>query len=260
METNLSRIADMKRTGLPHIVKPCLVEVYFPTRKLTLSYFNDKFVLNKGDMVYVEGQLEGVRGYVNSINYAFKIKLSDYKRIIAVVDTSVRGEFYLAGSHMVTFDREVIPNDKVMLWFKPPEEDGYVVGNDSADGFPLKELNKMGVTAEIYDRGYDYYMENNVAYLCLDGHRGFAIVEGSDSYQVEFEYEAGEIRNIKCTCFCGYRCKHQVAAMLQLREILDKIDEDYGDKYWDYFAIISKKVFLNTVINKPGIGKINLEV
>ena len=44
-------------------------------------------------MVYVDGKLEGQRGRVVEVSYTFKIKLSDYKRVIAVVDTNVSGQF-----------------------------------------------------------------------------------------------------------------------------------------------------------------------
>ena len=67
--------------------------------------------------MYVDGKLEGQRGRVTDVNYNFKIKVSDYKRIIAVVDTNVRGQFYMAGSHFVTFDKEALPRNQVLSWF-----------------------------------------------------------------------------------------------------------------------------------------------
>ena len=91
---------------LPHIEKPrkSIVQVYFPTRHMNLAYYNDQFNLHIGDYVYVDGKLEGLRGRVTEVNYNFKIKLADYKRVIAVVDTDIKGQFYMAGSHFVTFD------------------------------------------------------------------------------------------------------------------------------------------------------------
>ena len=91
-----------------------LVQVYFAGRNMTLAYYNDKFDLHCGDMVYVEGKLEGQRGRVVDVNYNFKIKLSDYKRVIAVVDTAVNGQFFMTGSHFITFDRTALPASKVI--------------------------------------------------------------------------------------------------------------------------------------------------
>ena len=35
-----------------------LVQVYFPERKQTLTYFNDQFDLKRGDFVFVDGKLK----------------------------------------------------------------------------------------------------------------------------------------------------------------------------------------------------------
>ena len=72
-----------------------VVQVSFPGRGGALAYYNDQFDLKVGDRVYVEGKLEGQLGYVAAVNYSFKIKLSEYKRVIAVADTNVHGQFYI---------------------------------------------------------------------------------------------------------------------------------------------------------------------
>ena len=56
-----------------------LVLIHFPARNMTLSYYNDQFDLHCGDLVFVDGKLEGFRGHVVDVCYTFKIKLSDYK-------------------------------------------------------------------------------------------------------------------------------------------------------------------------------------
>ena len=67
---------------------------------MDLTYFNALFDLKVGDRVYVDGKLEGQLGHVVDVSYNFKIKISDYKKVIAVVDTTVHGQFYMAGSHV----------------------------------------------------------------------------------------------------------------------------------------------------------------
>lgn len=241
--------------------KKSVVQIYFPSRKMNLAYYNDSFDLKVGDWVYVDGKLEGRIGRVTEVSYSFKIKLSDYKRVIAVADTNVKGDFYIAGSHLVTFDRNAIPFEKVITWFKAPESDEeYVSGNDDSVSFSLDNLSKMNITSDIAERGHDYYTENRVSYVCLDQSRGRAIVEGSENYEIEFDCISGEISNLKCSCFCSYACKHEFAAMLQLRETLNFITENYDDKRKDYFAAMGKNVFMNTVMNKKETGRISLEV
>lgn len=241
-------------------VKKSVVQVYFPSRGMTLAYYNDKFDLKVGDLVYVDGKLEGHRGQIVEVNYSFKIKLSDYKRVTAVVDTNVKGDFRLAVSHLVTFDRNAIPFEKVITWFKAPENDEeYANGNDDSKNFPLWDLGKMGICGDVADRGHDYYMQNRVNYICIDGTHGCAVVEGSEYYEVEFDYCDGQISNLMCSCFCSYACKHEFAVMLQLRETLEFIRQNYGNEYNDYFAAIGKDVFMNTVMSKKESGKIKIE-
>lgn len=236
-----------------------VVRVYFPHRGTGWAYYNDRFDLKVGDFVYVEGKLEGYRGQVTEINYSFKIRLADYKKVVAVIDTDVKGDIYLAGSHIVSFDKNTIPFSKVVTWFSAPEiGEDYVIGNDDSAGFSLEDLSELKISSETADRGHDYYMNNKVAYVELNGSVGHAVVEGSRNYLVEFEYQNGEISNLKCSCFCSGACKHEVAAMLQLRETLDIILQNYKNEYNGYLAALSRGVFIDTVMHKKVSGKISL--
>ena len=237
-----------------------VVRVYFPHRGTGWAYYNDSFDLKVGDFVYVEGKLEGYRGQVTEVNYSFKIKVSDYKKVIALIDTDVRGDFYMAGSHVVSFDKRTIPFSKVVSWFKAPQkpEDEYVSGDDNEFRFNLDDLSKMKISPAVADRGFDYYKENRVAFLEIDGVCGRAVVEGSENYEVEFNYINGEISNLKCTCFCSGACKHEFAAMLQLKETLKLIAQNYEDEFRGYFAILSKEVFVDTVMSKKVSGRISV--
>ena len=243
------------------IPRKSVVQVYFPQRDMSWAYYNDSFDLKVGDFVYVEGKLESHRGQVTEVNYSFKIKASDYKKVIAVIDTNVKGDFFLAGSHMVSFDRNTIPYSKVLPWFKAPENDAeYISGNDDSSRFPLDDLSKMKVSQVIAERGHKYYMENKVAYIEIDDTCGRAIVEGGETYEVEFEYLDGEIMNLKCSCFCSGTCKHEFATMLQLKDSLELIIKNYEDKYDDsYFALISKNVFMTMIMNRNASCKISLD-
>ena len=86
------------------VPRKSLVQVRFPGKGMALTYFNDLFDLKVGDRVYVDGKLEGQLGLVVEISYNFKIKISDYKKVVAVVNTDVHGQFFMAGSHFVTFN------------------------------------------------------------------------------------------------------------------------------------------------------------
>ena len=238
-----------------------VVQVQFPCFGHSLAYYNDQFNLHQGDRVYVDGKLEGGIGVVTSVAYNFKIKLSDYKRVIAVVDTCVHGQFYIAGAYCVTFDPHTLPAAQATLWFRAPsgEDEIYESGSDDT-AFRLDDLQEMGAADAIAERGHNYYMETRVRYLCLDGTKGCAIVEGTRAYMVEFEYQNGTVRNLLCDCYCSYPCKHGVAAMLQLRETLGRIEEQYAKEYAasGYFAAVAKGTLFDFAIAGKEKGRFTL--
>lgn len=232
-----------------------LVQVYFPERNQTLTYFNDQFDLKRGDFVFVDGKLDGIRGIVREVNKNFKIKVADYKKVISVADTNVAGQLHMAGSHFVSFDISVLLYEKIRTWYLPPvkPEDEYETGNDDTV-LVLDKLGDMKVSQVIWERGRDYYMENRVRYICVDAGRGRAIVEGGYVYEVEFDIADGEIRNLICSCPCGYTCKHEVAAMMQLKETLDLIEKHYADLHHGYFAAIVKGELIRFAIDSKETG------
>lgn len=123
-----------------------VVEVFFPCRGQSWSYYNDKFDLHKGDKVFVEGKLEGKRGIVIDVNYNFKIDLSIYKRVIAVADTRVKGTLYFADSHLIAFDRSVIPYEKILSWVKAPASpESEIVSGSDGSSFLLDELENLKI-------------------------------------------------------------------------------------------------------------------
>ena len=123
-----------------------------------------------------------------------------------------------------------------------------------------EQYGGMGVSHAVGERGHDYYISNKVVYLCLDGQYGKAIVEGSEPYELEFEYKNGEISHLTCSCFCSYPCKHEVAAMLQLQETLELIEENYAAQYErsHSFAAVSKGAFISFVMDGRETGSFTL--
>lgn len=228
--------------------KKSVVQVYFEKRGMNLPYYNDKFDLHEGDIVYVDGKLEGLRGIVTYVSYNFKIKLSDYKRVISVADTNTKGRFYMGPSVFMTFDRNALPKNKVASWFKAPEPatpDEQIICGSDGTSFALEKLEKSGMDCAAANRGIDYYAEHKVKYICLDGTRGYALIEGSKMYDVEFEYARGQISGLVCSCYCSANCKHEYAAMLALREILKEIEKTHSKQYElsGYFAAVDKMTF-----------------
>lgn len=248
-------------TAPVHDVQPrkSVVDVYFEDREITCTYYNDKFDLKCGDIVYVEGKLEGVCGRIVNVNYSFKIKLSDYKRVISVADTEVAGKFSIAGTHLITTQCTALPYEQAQSWYMPKSIDDDVVYSSSDETFSLSDLGALKIDEKIAHRGHQYYMENRVVYIEIKNTKARAIVVGSKPYEVEFDYKDGNISNLVCNCYCTANCKHEFACLLQLKETLEIINKDYGDKAdSDYLAIISKAVFFRYVIDNNIRGNFTL--
>ncbi|MBQ2245865.1 MAG: hypothetical protein II324_02295 [Selenomonadales bacterium] len=228
-----------------------VVRVQFPDRGIHLSYYNDRFDLKVGDLVYVEGKLQGLLGRVIEVNYHFKIKIAEYKRVITVVDTSIHGNLFATKENFITFERDALPREKVIAWFKAPSQEEFAIGWDDSC-FTLDDLSGMNVSKAIRKRGYRYYIDARIKYISLDNGQGYAIILGSELYEVEFECVGREIRNLYCTCLCGCNCKHEVAVMLYLKELLGFINQEYQKEYehTGYFAVISKGAPIKNIIRR----------
>ena len=260
---------EMSGAAVAEPVVPCevreprrsVVQVKFPDRGGTLAYYNDQFDLRCGDLVWVSGKLEGQLGRVVGVSYTFKIKLSDYQRVIAVADTEVRGRFFHAGSHFVTFDPAALPCEQVLSWFcAPDKEDDVIVSGSDGETFSISDLKGMDVTPAIAQRGHGYYLENRVRYISINGTKGFALVEGTEPYTVEFQYRNGEISALTCSCYCAYPCKHQFAAMLQLKEMLALVEKQYAAEFerTACFAAVEKSTFFTFAVDGKENGSFTL--
>lgn len=149
---------------------PSVVRVFFPERGQAYSYYNDRFDLHDGDLVYVSGKLARQRGQVVAVDYNFRIRLADYERVIGAADRNVRGTFYALGAHLVALEPNVLPFRQVRGWFLPPEADGeYAVGHGPG---PVYALEQLSIPAGVAEKGHAYYMENRVIYLSVDGTAG----------------------------------------------------------------------------------------
>lgn len=60
---------------------------------MPLAYYNDRFDLNEGDVVYVSGKLADEPGVVVSVTTKFRIHTSDYERVLSLLDLTIHGSF-----------------------------------------------------------------------------------------------------------------------------------------------------------------------
>ncbi|MGN1443091.1 MAG: SWIM zinc finger domain-containing protein [Acutalibacteraceae bacterium] len=241
--------------------KKSVVNVFFSSRNLVLPYYNDQFDLQKGDYVYVSGKLSGQLGMVTEVTYCFKIRLSDYERVIAVADTKIKGEFYGVGSDFITFDSSALPYKKVLSWLKPPAlfPEEYVQGSETRS-FCLDDLSSMKADGRTVERARDCLADGKIKYVSVCGKHGRAIAVGREVYEIELKIDNGMISDLFCSCYHTDYCCHSVAAVFRLREILDIIENDYRTEYEKNgcFCVVDKNLFLRFSVGYKEKNKIVL--
>lgn len=227
-----------------------LVRVYFPQRGFDCTYYNNLFDLHVGDLVYVDGKLEGKRGKVIDVSYTFKIKLSDYKRVIAKIDTDISGEFCYVGDELFSFDKNTLPFGKILPYFKAPAKPDEEYASAKENKFyNLDDLEGMGAYEHTIMVGKSDFNCGEVLYLSVEDGKGHAIVGTDELHEVEFDYKNGMIANITCDCWACGICKHGAAAVFALKSALEKIEKHFPEKFETsgYFAVMSKNTFMNVI-------------
>lgn len=234
-----------------------LAEVRFVNARETGTFIVEHMELYEGDLVYVTGPMQDKVGTVIDVTYHCKIRLSKYERVVAKIDTDLYGEFIPLEYLWVTFDRQSMDKDKMRLWFLSPLSDGECVDSSGFIPFALHNLDNFPISEIRAQRGESYCEEHRVVYICLDKSKGYAIVQGSEYYEVTFTYIGEKIHDIVCNCYCEGHCKHEYAVLLQLQDLVDdwavNFDENYPKQ--EYFAAIDKTAAWNMSVSRK-YGKI----
>ena len=208
------------------------------------------WVLGFGDNAKLLGPthvVEQLRQYIRDV-------ASQYKRDVTTADRPSIDQFKLLGTHVVTFSRDAIPYSKAQKWFNVPQAEQQNTAD--TEDFMLSDLSGMNADEKIMERGRDYQLKNKVAYVRLDGTQGKALVMGTEPYVVEFEYCDGMVRNLTCNCSYSHRCKHEVAVMLQLRETLELIQNNYSEEFSEsnYFAALNRADFVDCIMDNTALA------
>lgn len=219
-----------------------IVRVFFPSCSRTYTYYNDRFPLQPGDRVFVEGSMAGVQGEVLT---AVPANGQEGPRVLSAADVQVSGTFLQAGSHLLTFDPAALPYQKFLSWVLPPVPE-LAEGPESAP-IRLQDLEGLEVPERIFSRGADYYRDGRVWYLQQTGTVVRAVVQGTHPYPVRFSVQEGLVRRLNCGCPCEYVCKHQVAVLLQYKKLLRRI-QDIPERQEDWTAA-AKPVFFSCALD-----------
>ena len=226
-----------------------LVSVSFTDIAKNYTYYNDKFDLSVGDMVYVSGKLAGRMGVVASVGTKFKIRLSDYERVIANPHIQFHGHYTQVLDKMIACEGGVSA-DTFRSWVIAPSAEGETSEIVMGEGYvlPLEYLRSCDdVDMTILRRAIEYCEEGRVRYLSLQNGVGTAFVEGTKWYEVNFRYADGMVTDLYCDCPYPNLCKHSLAVVLTLQVLLDHVPAD------DFVAIDRQFFFKTIVVGKQDV-------
>lgn len=203
-----------------------LVKIRFESRHAPLAYYNDRFDLHTGDVVYVSGSMAGEPGVIVSVTTKFRIHTSDYERVLALLDLTLHGSFTRICDKMVSLGEIALSPEQFGSWVTPPKEPGTGQEEDeviSGEGYTI-DINDPeaceDLSPKIAERAVNYCKEGRVRYLCIRGGVGRAYVEGSKWYRVDFRFCDGVMTDLYCDCPYPELCKHEAAVALTLRVLL----------------------------------------
>lgn len=199
-----------------------IVKVYFPDDGRHFDYYNDKFDLKERDRVFVSGMLEGIPGVVVSVNTKFKIRPSDYQKVISKADLDFHGKFYSLDNKMITYDNSALPPKKFRTWVMPPvKEDDEIICGDGYEANVYNLMDNKDISPAVYDRATGILRRGNVIYINVCEGEVTAFVKGTHVYEINFNLNRAIASQIYCDCPYPGFCKHTVAVLMNLKEIFE---------------------------------------
>lgn len=232
-----------------------LVEIRFDKHDPKLSYLCEIEDIEVGDLVTVDGKLEDQIGTVTKVLKSFKIPKFEMRWVTAVLDRDLTGEYRKVGDDIVSLDGTLTAEKFCTMFIGEKYKDNEAIGEADLD-IDLATFEESGFIDDelVLLKGKDYYKHDRVAYIALQNGIGKAYVVGSEWYEVDFKYEDGKITYIACECPYFGNCKHVVAVLLKLREMLKKMKKiDCRAN----FTVCRKECF-NSILTAAK-GKITLE-
>ena len=223
-----------------------LVSINFERMNKALTYYNDRFDLKAGDRVFVTGKLEGEVGIVESVTTKFRIRLSDFQKVVSLAQTPINGTYLPRRNMMLSYDADALSPEDFRQWILPPQEEPGEVEDEVifGDGYeiPMDDFSAAeGFDGKVMDRAIGYCSEGKVGYVSVRDGVGTAFVHGSRWYEVDFRLSGNVLKEAYCDCPYPGLCKHLLAVAVMLSAMtghgdLD-IDRDFtmvcADRFWD---------------------------
>lgn len=232
-----------------------LVEVFFGGRNMSLTYLCDKENIKVGDLVTVEGKLEEQIGVVEGVLKSFKIPKFEMKWISEILDRDATGDYFKLDDDIVSFNSTLTSEKFCTMYLDEKYKSVQGVG-DADLGIKLNEFDARDFAENdlIALKGEALYKSNAVPFISLRDGIGKAYVRGSQWYEIDFQYKDGKMTYLACECPYFGNCKHEVALILKVKDILKKLKE-YENS--ENFVVCQKHCFYS--ILSVATGEISIK-
>ncbi len=232
-----------------------LVEIKFENG-MCLSYLSDIETIEVGDLVTVEGKLEDAIGLVKTVKKSFKIPKFEMKWVERVLDRDISGDYFRLNEDMVSTNCVLTAEKFMTIYVGDKYKANQGIGEDemelSLDDF---EQNELFDNELVKLKGKELFKANAVPFISLRNGVGKAIVRGGEWYEIDFRYSAGRITYMACDCPYFGECKHEIAFLYKLRELLKKLSEKIDTQNF----VMCRKECLNAMLSY-GKGKVSIEL
>lgn len=222
----------------------CIANVYFPLEGCSCDYLNTRFELRKGDIVYVTGDFSGKIGVVRNVTEIGEGNYSKLDTVIARPDFSLHGTYIPVEDKFISFDETAVSPERFRSWVVAPGQNEKGAGAKTGYSISLDDFESDSRTAlEALETAADYCRAGRVRYLSVRDGMGCAFVEDGSWYEITFRIEGDSVSELCCTCPAPNICKHELAALINLRLLLCDPDCGRGRN----FTAIDTGMFFNAV-------------
>ncbi|MCI6360592.1 MAG: hypothetical protein MR773_01865 [Eubacterium coprostanoligenes] len=230
-------------------IKSCVVTVRFENGK-EYPYFNDRFELEKGDKVFVDGKLFGKLGTVIDKTYQFKVSKSFYKYVINKLDFDVHSDFEPAFGFMIAKGNDIVDNDQFVSWFKPPfiptDEDPIPEEYFIGEGYSQK-IGELEIDGDTIQEAVNILHDDALKGILVKDGVGVAVMKDSDkTHIIDFKINGDSITDMYCDCMDAYFCEHLAGFCI----VLDMFIKDKHITTDDSFFAICEDWFVKIIDGK----------
>lgn len=232
-----------------------LVEISFKGSEYGLSYLCDDENIAVGDLVYVDGKLEEQVGVVEKVLKTFKVPKFDMHWVTKVLDRDIAGTYNTLQKDFISFDSSLTAEKFCTMFINEKYNPDQVYGDENVN-ISLSDFDKSDLVSDQLTllKGKEIYKSERILFISLKDGIGKAYVAGSKLYELDFKVQNGMLKFIACECPYFDNCKHEIALLFRLKELIkEKIvkENDFN------FVLCKKSCFFN--LATYGKGKIIIE-